>query len=183
VYVCMCVSICTCKCGCVHVCVRNTLQRTATNCNTQHNTATHCNILFRAVEDKRRFDRCSQHAATRCSTLHHDEHAVTRCHTMQHTATRCNTLQHAATHNLARSKTSGFLVIGHTIILRSASILSSDETVLQCGVVWCSVLQCVAMIILSSTSVLSSEETVLQCVVVCCSVLQFAAVCCSDELK
>ena len=45
----------------------NTLQHTATNCNT--------------------------HAATRCSTL---QHAATHCYTLQHTPTHCNTLQHAA---------------------------------------------------------------------------------------
>jgi len=75
--------------------------------------------------------------------------------------------------------------------------------VLQCGAVWCSVLQCVAVCnvvsdpevhhvrgsatfcsthVLRYTYVLQCVAVcgcVLQCVAVCCSVLQCVAVCCS----
>ena len=53
---------------------------------------------------------------------------------------------------------------------------------LQCVVVCCSVLQCVAMsslIIKLSVAVLEDVCSVWQCVAVCCSELQCAAVCCS----
>jgi len=101
----------------------NTLQHTATHCNTTHGntrqhttthkshrvsridcdtlTATHCNTL--------------QHIATHCNTLQVNLIARSRlraikwvkfngtlsaaqCSTVQHTATHCNTLQHTATH-------------------------------------------------------------------------------------
>ena len=83
----------------------NTLQRTATHCNTlrhtnrnvhmwhdicntlQH-TATHCNTL--------------QHTATRCDILTamfiSDMTYAAHCSTLQHTAAHCNTLQHIATY-------------------------------------------------------------------------------------
>ena len=92
---------CIPKASCI---VLNTLQHTATPCNTlqlkgelqcpQH-TATHCNTL--------------QHTATHCNTRHCNKPKLkgelhcpqssppataTHCNTLQHTATYCNTLQH-----------------------------------------------------------------------------------------
>ena len=76
-------------CGWVHRSRRRqTLQHTATHCNTLQHTplteetdsATHCNTL--------------QHTATHCNTLR-----SRRRQTVQHTATHRNTLQHTATHS------------------------------------------------------------------------------------
>ena len=59
-------------------------------------------------------------------------------------------------------------------------------SVVQCGAVWCSVLQCVALVVLDvffrlvSTGVLQCMQCdVLHCIAVCCSVLQCVAVWCS----
>ena len=54
----------------------DTLQHTATHCNTLPHTATHCNTL--------------QHTTWYCTTF------ATHCTTLQHTATHCNTLPHTA---------------------------------------------------------------------------------------
>jgi len=54
------------------------------------------------------------------------------------------------------------------------------RSVQQCGAVWCSVVQCVA--VCRSWCALGTSAgccSVLQCVAVCCSVLQCVAVCCS----
>jgi len=56
--------------------------------------------------------------------------------------------------------------------------------VVQCGAVWCSVLQCVAVLhdISGQIRVAGCAQCVagvLQCVAVCCSALQCIAVCCS----
>jgi len=58
--------------------------------------------------------------------------------------------------------------------------------VLQCVVVYCSVLQCIAVLDPSGISRRSAFNmhvavccSVLRCVAVCCSVLQCVAVCCS----
>jgi len=66
-----------------HAATHDTRQETL-----QH-TATHCNTL--------------QHAASsgthHCTTLHHTatvQHTATHCNTLQHTATHCNTLHHEA---------------------------------------------------------------------------------------
>ena len=68
----------------------NTLQRTATHCNTlQHklqcnalqHTATHCNRIIDALPTRRH-----QHTATHCNTLQH----TTTHNTLQRTATHCN---------------------------------------------------------------------------------------------
>jgi len=71
--------------------VLDTLQHTATHCNTMYNTATHCSALQLAAT------HCNtlQHTAAHCNTL---SHTATHCNTLQHTATHCNTLQHTATH-------------------------------------------------------------------------------------
>jgi len=74
---------------------KQSLQHTATRCNTLQHTATHFNTL--------------QHTATRCNTgphysaydswkglFWHGSFTATRCNTLQHTATHCNTLQHRA---------------------------------------------------------------------------------------
>ena len=106
----------------------NTLQHTATLCNTleqilQH-IATHCNTLQHFVTLCDTLQQILQHTATDTATrlisckksrsMKHSEstalhntlqQAVTQCNTLQHTAatlqhtaTYCNTLQHIATH-------------------------------------------------------------------------------------
>jgi len=104
---------------------RNTLQHTATHCNTHCNTlqhtATHCNnsvwlwILWH--EGRMTATHCNtlQLNATHCKTLQHTasitsgtefcgtkvswvQQTSTHCNTMHHTATHCNILQHTATH-------------------------------------------------------------------------------------
>ena len=65
--------------SCAHC---NTLQHTATYCNTRQHAA-----MYR----KRRL--CVYYA--HCNTL---QHTATYCNTLQHTATHCNILQHTATH-------------------------------------------------------------------------------------
>jgi len=92
----------------------DSLQHTATHCNTLQHTATHCNTLQhtatqttmyipleRSGEAKRRlvyeywqnrYCNTLQYTATHCNTL---QHTATLCNTLQHTATHCNTLQHA----------------------------------------------------------------------------------------
>ena len=82
----------------------NTLQHTATHCNTLHSlqhTATHCNTLQHTAthcislqHTATIFHALQHNDATHCSTL---QHTATHCNTLQHTATRCNTLQHTAT--------------------------------------------------------------------------------------
>jgi len=67
----------------------NTLQRTATDCSTLQHTATHCSTL--------------QRTATHCNTL---QHTAAHCDTLQHTATHRNTLQHTATHCNTRATAS-----------------------------------------------------------------------------
>ena len=59
----------------------DSLQHTATLCNTLQHPATHCNTL--------------QHTAIHCNT---PQHTATHCNTLQHTAIHCNTLQLTATH-------------------------------------------------------------------------------------
>ena len=87
--------------------VCDTLQRTATCCNTLQHTATHiqglavdwsCHVTLTLLPDT------LQHTATHCNTL---QHTATHCNThtgargrleltdsLQHVATHCNTLQH-----------------------------------------------------------------------------------------
>jgi len=65
----------------------NTLQHTATHCNTPHcntlqHTATHCSTW--------------RHTATRHTMLHHTARC---CTTLQHVDEHCNTLQHNAQHS------------------------------------------------------------------------------------
>jgi len=70
----------------------NTLQRTATNCNTLQHSATH-------------FWICTGMTTTHCNTMQHTapycnilQHTATHCNTLQYTATLCNERQHIATH-------------------------------------------------------------------------------------
>jgi len=60
--------------------VRETLQHTATHCNTLHCTAAQCNTLHCTAEP--------------CNTVHH---TAAHCSTLQHTAAHCSTLQHTLT--------------------------------------------------------------------------------------
>jgi len=90
----------------------NTLQHTATHCNTWpilQDTATHCNtgksccrcyawtwmVSFGVLQA-----HCNtlQHTATHCNTL---QHTATHCNTLQHGHPRCNCLQHTATQEKA----------------------------------------------------------------------------------
>jgi len=82
----------------------NTLQHTATHCNTHcttlQNAATHCNSLLAEWH--------TQHTATHCNTLQHTDTATncnTHCNTLECLRTKMtaartsgNTLQHTATH-------------------------------------------------------------------------------------
>jgi len=92
----------------------NTLQHTATHCNTIQLTATRC-TFENSVRQKRSSEGTSKGTAKHCSALQHTatygtsqhkrtkdkttlQHTATHCNTLQHTATHCNTLQHTATH-------------------------------------------------------------------------------------
>jgi len=101
------------------MCYTQTLQHTATHCNTlQHtrvyvsfihemwlhifdvlhtDTATHCNTLQHTVI------HCNTHVSTSHSYMRCD-YMLSMCYTqtLQHTATHCNTLQHTATHTCLR---------------------------------------------------------------------------------
>jgi len=68
-------------------------QRTTSHCNTQQRTATHCNALQRTATHCNALQRTATHCrtATYCHTLQH-----TRTH-MQYTATRAATLRMPAT--------------------------------------------------------------------------------------
>ena len=59
----------------------NTLQHTATHCNTQHSATT--------------WDTCFFEGTTHCNTL---QQTAKNCNTLQNTATHCNTLQHTTQH-------------------------------------------------------------------------------------
>jgi len=89
----------------------NTLQQTATHCDTLQHTAT---SWRKYVDTYVQGHSCSfydshcdtlQHTVTHCNTLQHSaihcntlQHTATHCNTLQHTATHCNTAQHTATH-------------------------------------------------------------------------------------
>jgi len=109
-----------------------TLQHTATNCNTPQHNASHCNTL-QVLQKKR--TRASAHKRpalwnkrcnTRQRTVTHGnarQHIATQCITLQHTTAHCNvleknkcfgpqktslmeqTLQHTATHGNTRQHT------------------------------------------------------------------------------
>ena len=67
--------------------IGNTLQHTTTHCNTMQHTATHCNTWQHTPT--------LQHIATHCNTLQYTAEIL------QHTATHCTslgTLQHATTY-------------------------------------------------------------------------------------
>jgi len=71
----------------------DTLQHTATHCNTlQHAATTHCNTLQHAATHHNVLPFVET-SATQCNTL---QYTATHRNTLQHTATRCNTLQHTA---------------------------------------------------------------------------------------
>jgi len=72
----------------------NTLQQTASHCNTLQHTATHCNTRNTL---QRTTTHCNalQHTSTHYNTL---QHTATHCNALQHTATHYDTLQHNATH-------------------------------------------------------------------------------------
>ena len=79
---------------------RNTLQHTATHCNTHCNTlqhtAPHCNNIHtpQHVHARHKVKRHGQHAAR----TPYPVCAATHCHSRPLTATYCKTLQHTATH-------------------------------------------------------------------------------------
>jgi len=83
-----------------------TLRQACPNCNTLQHTATHCNTLHvtdaggvraRTKLPALQHLHCStlQHSATHCNTL---QQSAIHCNILQHSATHCNTLQHIATH-------------------------------------------------------------------------------------
>jgi len=76
------VNVCVLQCGTV----RETLQHTATLCNTLQRTS--------IEEDKRQIKKSPLPTSVYCSVLQSEAH----CNTLQHTTTHCNTLQHTATH-------------------------------------------------------------------------------------
>jgi len=94
-------------------------------------------------------------------------------YTLHHTAPHCNTLQHTAPHCNTHNPTSTptpLLPAPQGAPVDTRSVLQCGAvccSVVQCGAEWCSVLQCVAVCC-----------RVVQCVAVCCSVLQSGAVCC-----
>jgi len=63
-----------------------TLQRTATHCNTR--TFCLCGLRVLCI----RLPKAQDNAGPHCNTL---QHIATHCNTLQHTATHCNALQHA----------------------------------------------------------------------------------------
>ena len=101
---------------------RNTLQHTATHCNTlqfhslpaQHTaTTTHYNnrvLMHIWFEQSQMMTKhiCLIYVATHCNILQHD---ATRCNTLQHAATRCYTLLHATTHCQTLPNTATYCII------------------------------------------------------------------------
>ena len=84
----------------VTYCNCNTLQHTATHCNT------HCNTLQpTATHDNTRQPHNQLSDSSWLSTQFTTQDTETPYNTLQHTATRCNTLQHAATHDNTRHHT------------------------------------------------------------------------------
>jgi hypothetical protein len=84
---------------------RESVSKEVLCCNTLQHTATHCNTLQERERQQR--GALLQHTATHCSTLQHTARerasakrcfVATHCNTLQHTATHCSTLQHTATH-------------------------------------------------------------------------------------
>jgi len=151
----------------------NTLQHTATHCNTQvvvevvhpnaqlQQTAVHCNTL--------------QHTATHCNTQVVVEvvrpnaqlqHIVIHFNTLQCTATHCNTLQHTGGSEGSAPKCAAALR-GWSFHIRG--LLPSCSGMLQYVAVCCSVLQ----------HDLSTLEAFCRLAQVCCSMMQCVAVCCS----
>jgi len=177
-------------------------------CNTLKHTAPHCNILQHTECNAVRHaaTNCNKLTATHCSTLQHThhnalQHTATLQDWMQHTATHCNTLQHTATlqeHSARPSHLQADIFKSQLAI----QVTELHDFVLQCVVVCCSVLQCVAVCYIQCVAVCCSARyasdwrachcvavccsvlhsvccSVLQCVAVWCSVLQCVAVCCS----
>ena len=129
-----------------HIQSTDSLQHTATHCNTLQHTATHCNTLQHSAT------HCNtlQHSATHCNTL---QYTVTRCtmscsesHTIYRlTATHCNTLQHTATH--CNTLHHVLQRITYNLQTRAGQKLDRNDkeenqcSVLQCRAVCCSFLQ------------------------------------------
>jgi len=78
------------------ICDFNTMQHTATRCNTRQHAAL-CYSTLQQPDQQSRFRRAVglPHPAFQCSTLHH---TASHCSTLQHSATCCNTLHHTATY-------------------------------------------------------------------------------------
>jgi len=87
-------------------------------------------------------------------------HNLAHCSTLHYTTSHCNTLQQPATHMQHGS---------------SNTATGYNLSQLSCGVICCIVLQCVFRVVPRGVMWCN----VLQCVAVCCSVLQCVAVCCS----
>ena len=146
----------------------NTLQHTATHCNTVPNTVTQCNI---PTPDCRNgcivdYGPLPQYTATYCHTL---QHTAKHCGTLQqtathnsqrgsvhrrgykvlrqHTATHCNTLQHAATHCNSNEGVStgealdfrnGYIVGYGPLPQHAATLPVPQHTTPHCNTLWCS---------------------------------------------
>jgi len=144
----------------------NTLQHTATNCNTLQHMPAHQNL-----EILRWYGGCCnntlQHTTTHYNTYLQThiwkvaedmKCAATHYNTLQRTAPYCNSLQHIPAHLLLNSLQK--YGVCYVVADCTARIPFLCCSVLQCGAVYCRVIQCV----------------VLQWVAVCCSVVQHCAV-------
>jgi len=99
---------------------RDSLQRTATHCNTLQHTITHCSTLQHTHSYVwGTWHDSLQHTATHCNTLIHmcEVRGVTHCNTLQHTATHCNTLQHTATHSFICVRYVAWLVYARSVLV------------------------------------------------------------------
>jgi len=101
----------------------NTLQQTATHCNThtlQH-TTTHIRDLTQVMWVGHIGDT-PQHNATHCNAL---QRTATHCNALQRTATHCNALHHTATHRNTLSHIAGVMnTWDHKMLAQKAHFLT-----------------------------------------------------------
>jgi len=77
----------------------NALKHTVTLYNTLQHTATHCNTLLRVMLEKWSGQvRIGMRKMDGFRTFVRMQHTVTHCNTLQYTEAHCNTLKHTATH-------------------------------------------------------------------------------------
>jgi len=178
--------------------LQQTAARTATHCNTLHHTTTDCNTLYSCSP----YLWCREAAQPIVHTLQHTAtHAATQCN-IPYPFWPCLWYQGAApptAHTGPKDSQTRPLLESQHAPARCCWLL--QHSVVQCVVVWCNVLQCVA--VCGTTWVAAPAEcfsvccgvlqravcvaccssivwcNLLQRVAVCCSVLQCVAVCCS----